>query len=244
MVVVGLPAAGAVLVTALVVIPPVAARQWTDRVTTLLVLAGLFGLVSALAGVTASAVLPRSATGPLVVLAAASICAVSIVAAPAHGWLARAIRTAAEQRAWAAGMLLDRCLRLTEESDDTTFARTAAVDSVGGRPAAARAWETLVMQGAVAPVARAGGGDRWRFSAAGLERARERRRRLRAWQAAFDAAPEAAREALTLDLPECPPELGVLSELAAQAGIAAQADIASQADAYDRGPSSRSAGLS
>jgi manganese/zinc/iron transport system permease protein len=89
MVVVGLPAAGAVLVTALVVIPPVAARQWTDRVPTMLLLSGVFGLASALFGVAVSAVVPRLATGPLVVLAAAFIFAVSFVAAPERGWWAR-----------------------------------------------------------------------------------------------------------------------------------------------------------
>jgi manganese/zinc/iron transport system permease protein len=89
MVVVGLPAAGAVLVTALVVIPPVAARQWTDRVPTMLLLSGVFGLVSALFGVAVSAVVPRLATGPLVVLAAAFLFAVSFVVAPERGWWAR-----------------------------------------------------------------------------------------------------------------------------------------------------------
>jgi manganese/zinc/iron transport system permease protein len=89
MVVVGLPAAGAVLVTALVVIPPVAARQWTDRVPTLLVLGGSFGLLAAVAGVAVSAAVPRMPTGPLVVLAAAAICIVSLVIAPRRGWLAR-----------------------------------------------------------------------------------------------------------------------------------------------------------
>jgi manganese/zinc/iron transport system permease protein len=89
MVVVGLPAAGAVLVTALVVIPPVAARQWTDRVPTMLLLSGVFGLASALFGVAVSAVVPRLATGPLVVLAAAFIFAVSFVVAPGRGWWAR-----------------------------------------------------------------------------------------------------------------------------------------------------------
>ncbi|MFM8804029.1 MAG: metal ABC transporter permease [Planctomycetia bacterium] len=88
-VVVGLPAAGAVLVTALVVIPPVAARQWTDRVPTMLLLSGIFGVVSAVAGVAASAVVPRLATGPLVVLAAAFIFACSLVAAPGRGLWAR-----------------------------------------------------------------------------------------------------------------------------------------------------------
>jgi manganese/zinc/iron transport system permease protein len=89
MVVVGLPAAGAVLVTALVVIPPVAARQWTDRIPTMLVLSGLFGVASAVFGVAVSAVVPRLATGPLVVLAAAFIFACSFVLAPERGWWAR-----------------------------------------------------------------------------------------------------------------------------------------------------------
>ncbi len=89
MVVVGLPAAGAVLVTALVVIPPVAARQWTERVSTMLVLAGIFGLLAAVIGVLGSAAVPRLATGPLVVLAAAAICGVSFLVAPERGLLAR-----------------------------------------------------------------------------------------------------------------------------------------------------------
>jgi len=80
MVVVALPAVGAVLVTALVVIPPVAARQWTDRVGVMLAVAGLFGLVSAVAGVAVSGFVPRLATGPTVVLAAAGLLVVSLVA--------------------------------------------------------------------------------------------------------------------------------------------------------------------
>lgn len=92
MVVAGLPAAGAVLVTALVVIPPVAARQWTDRVGVMLALAGCFGLAAAMAGVVASATVPGLATGPMVVLAAASLFAVSLVFAPKRGLLAMAVR--------------------------------------------------------------------------------------------------------------------------------------------------------
>jgi manganese/zinc/iron transport system permease protein len=89
MVVVGLPAAGAVLVTALVVIPPVAARQWTDRVPTMLILAGVIGLVAAVGGVAASAAVPRLATGPTIVLVAAGLFAVSFFCAPERGWFAR-----------------------------------------------------------------------------------------------------------------------------------------------------------
>ena len=114
MVVVGLPAAGAVLVTALVVIPPVAARQWTDRVSTMLVLAGLFGLVSAVVGVAVSAAVPRLATGPLVVLVAAAIFLISFFCAPTRGWLARAIRLRQVQRRWSEGRLLTAALAREE----------------------------------------------------------------------------------------------------------------------------------
>lgn len=82
MVVAGLPAVGAVLVTALVVIPPATARLWTDRVGTMLGLAGVIGLVAAVGGTLASAARPGLATGPLVVLAAAAMFAVSLLVAP------------------------------------------------------------------------------------------------------------------------------------------------------------------
>jgi manganese/zinc/iron transport system permease protein len=82
MVVAGLPGVGAVLVTALVVIPPVAARLWTDRVGTMLVLSGAIGLIAALVGTFTSAAWPGLATGPLVVLVAAAIFAVSLAVAP------------------------------------------------------------------------------------------------------------------------------------------------------------------
>jgi hypothetical protein len=111
MVVTGLPAAGAVLVTALLVIPPGAARQWTERIGPLLLLAGAIGLVAALAGVTASAFVPRLPTGPLVVLAAAAICGLSLLAAPGRGLVARRLEQAAVARRATRGMVLDACRR-------------------------------------------------------------------------------------------------------------------------------------
>lgn len=92
MVVVGLPAAGAVLVTALVVIPPAAARQWTNRLSSMVVLSGLFGLAAAALGVGASAVVPRLATGPLVVLVSAGILAASVAAVRVRDWWRRPAR--------------------------------------------------------------------------------------------------------------------------------------------------------
>lgn len=213
MVVVGLPAAGAVLVTALVVIPPVAARQWTSRVGPMLVLAGLFGLAAAVAGVLLSTLRPGLATGPLVVLAAAAICLVSFVAAPERGWLARRFGEADRRRRWTRGTLLAACLDIGGDGD-ATFAEAAVIDRAGGdtgplRREAGRAWVRLVRDGSlerVTPQRTNGSGppegnSLWRLSAAGLAEARERRRRIAAWRNVLDAAVENGRDALTLDLP-------------------------------------------
>jgi len=203
MVVVGLPAAGAVLVTALIVIPPVAARQWTERVGTLVALAGGVGATAAVAGVVVTSARPGLPTGPVIVLAAACFCLVSVVASPRRGWLVRTLRAAAERRAWAAGLLLDACVRAAERGDGT-FTVTDVTD---GRTARA-AWRMLEHEGLVErlhePTAEARvPRDAWRLSVRGLDRARQRQRRAAEWVAAFDRAPAAAKERFSLDLPAC-----------------------------------------
>jgi len=131
MVVVGLPAVGAVLVTALVVIPPLAARQWTDRVGTMLLLAGVLGLVAAVVGVAASAATAGLATGPLVVLAAAAIFAVSFVAAPRRGWIARRMERAAVARSWTRTLVREQTIESAAGSGRWRLARR---DAAGDRP--------------------------------------------------------------------------------------------------------------
>jgi manganese/zinc/iron transport system permease protein len=201
MVVAGLPAVGAVLVTALVVIPPVAARLWTDRVATLLVLAGLMGFVAAVVGVAVSAMRPGLATGPLVVLAAAAIFAVSFLAAPRRGWIARRIEAGALGSRWMKGLLLEACLRQSERSPDGTFGEDDAWRNAGcdqrRRREATRAWNALVQEQAIVPATSQG---RWLLTKMGTASAHERRRRIDAWRGLLDATPD-IRAAFTLDLP-------------------------------------------
>jgi manganese/zinc/iron transport system permease protein len=199
MVVVGLPAAGAVLVTALVVIPPVAARQWTDRVPTMLPLAGVFGLVSALAGVLLSAAVPRLATGPVVVLVAAAIFAASFLWAPRRGWLARRRDRRRVEQTWTRG----RVLAAAAASGGGDFTADTVAARVGGDDAAARrrfaaAWEALVREESLVPA----GGGLWTLSAAGRDRAADWLRRLRLWDAIVRTRPDDARGGLSIDLPE------------------------------------------
>ncbi|MFN9968545.1 MAG: metal ABC transporter permease, partial [Phycisphaerae bacterium] len=91
--VVGLPAVGVVLMAALLIIPGVTARFWTDRLAPHLALAGFFGMLSGLIGSALSAVLPAPEsslsrgfpTGPLIVLVAGSLFVLSLLFAPRRG---------------------------------------------------------------------------------------------------------------------------------------------------------------
>lgn len=86
-VIVGLQLVGVVLMTALLVAPAAAARQWTDRLGRMVTLAALFGAGAAAAGALVSAAVPGLATGPVIVLAAVALALVSILAAPRRGIL-------------------------------------------------------------------------------------------------------------------------------------------------------------
>lgn len=197
MVVVGLPAAGVVLVTALVVIPPVTARQWTDRVSVMVPLSGFVGLIAALAGVAASAAIPRMPTGPLVVIAAAALLASSLLFAPRRGQLARWLRDRRVRAAWAEGRVLGAALDL-ERATEGPFTEAALAARLPGREAAA-ALQGLLRSGVVEVAPR--GAEGFRLGARGRERALERERRMRVWTEVLEAAREEARGHLTIDVP-------------------------------------------
>ena len=63
-IVIGLQTVGVVLMSAMIVAPAAAARQWTDRLGVLVLLAGLFGAVSGFVGAVLSSLVPRLPTGP------------------------------------------------------------------------------------------------------------------------------------------------------------------------------------
>ncbi|MEM9293822.1 MAG: iron chelate uptake ABC transporter family permease subunit [Acidobacteriota bacterium] len=86
-VVVGLSTVGAVLMVATLVTPAAAARQWTDRLGWMLVLAALIGGGSGMVGALASASVDRLPTGPVVVLVASALLTLSITLAPRRGLL-------------------------------------------------------------------------------------------------------------------------------------------------------------
>ena len=89
---VGLKTVGLILIIALVIIPPVTARFWTERLGKMVALSGVFGAVACYFGAALSASAPALPTGSLVVLTAAAMFSVSLLLAPARGLVAHGIR--------------------------------------------------------------------------------------------------------------------------------------------------------
>jgi manganese/zinc/iron transport system permease protein len=90
-VVIGLRIVGLVLIVALLVIPPAAARFWSDHAGRMTLIAAAFGAASAYFGAALSAVAPNLPTGAVIVLVAFSILLVSVAVGPARGLLPRAL---------------------------------------------------------------------------------------------------------------------------------------------------------
>ena len=84
-IVVGLQTVGVVLMSAMVVAPAAAARQWTDRLGGMIVLAAAFGALAGVSGALISSETAGLPTGPTVVLCAAVLVAVSLLFAANRG---------------------------------------------------------------------------------------------------------------------------------------------------------------
>jgi manganese/zinc/iron transport system permease protein len=96
--VVGLKVVGLILIVALLIIPPVTARFWTERADYVVILAGGLGAVAAYLGAVVSALAPNLPTGPIIVLMSFALFALSLLVAPNRGVLAAVLRHRRFQR--------------------------------------------------------------------------------------------------------------------------------------------------
>ncbi|KHQ51493.1 metal ABC transporter permease [Mameliella alba] len=96
--VIGLKIVGLILIVAMLIIPPVTARFWTERSQSLIWYAGGIGAVSGYLGAALSASAPDLPTGPIIVLVAAGLFLLSLFLAPARGVAAAVFRHRRFQR--------------------------------------------------------------------------------------------------------------------------------------------------
>ncbi|MFP3921232.1 MAG: metal ABC transporter permease [Dichotomicrobium sp.] len=83
----GLKLVGLILIVALLIIPPVTARFWTERATAMIWIAGAIGALSGYLGAVISASARDLPTGPIIVLVCAALLLVSLLFAPGRGVL-------------------------------------------------------------------------------------------------------------------------------------------------------------
>ncbi len=96
--VVGLKIVGLILIVALLIIPPVTARFWTERTEHVVLISGAVGGISAYVGAAISAALPNVPTGPIIVLVGFALFVLSLLASPGRGVMSAVLKHRAYQR--------------------------------------------------------------------------------------------------------------------------------------------------
>lgn len=97
-IVLGLQTVGVVLMSAMLLAPAAAARQWTNKLSTMVFLAAIFGAFSGVFGTAISANQNNLSTGPIIVLVASVFVIVSFVFSPSRGLLFKQIRIIKNRR--------------------------------------------------------------------------------------------------------------------------------------------------
>lgn len=177
----GLQAVGLILVVALLIIPAVAARFWTERLWLLVLVAALIGGLCGYLGSATSALLPRKPAGAVIVLIGGVIFLASMLFAPRRGVLAATIRRVRLRTGIAVDHLLEAAYLATADDPDARLSGATV-----GRLAQQRAWPIWLRWGMRVQLRRAGFGrftaDSVQATPIGLERGRQVARNHRLWE--------------------------------------------------------------
>ncbi|MEO1510827.1 MAG: metal ABC transporter permease, partial [Planctomycetota bacterium] len=162
---------------AMLVIPAVAARFWTERLGRMLGVAGLVGGLSGYAGGAASSLVDDVPTGPIVVLSAGVLLVISLLFAPRRGVIAAALGRARLRLRIAGDHLLELAHDLGTRTLDRAELRRVA--TVRGWPVWLRPLVVLALRrrGSVRRV----GISRLELTEAGLRRGAEIARNHALW---------------------------------------------------------------
>ena len=88
-IIIGLQTVGVVLMSAMLIAPAVAARQWSNKLSVMVFLASAFGAISGVVGTLISSAFPGLPTGPVIVVCITIIAIFSLLFAPGRGIIHR-----------------------------------------------------------------------------------------------------------------------------------------------------------
>jgi manganese/zinc/iron transport system permease protein len=168
-VVIGLQTVGVVLMSAMIVAPAAAARQWTNELGKVVLVAGLFGALAGVSGAVISATTERLPTGPTIVLCLTALAIGSMLIAPNRGLVWEwGTRLRNRRRVRLDGALLDLYALSIHHDDEKHGHSAGALNAMGpGRAGAERSLRMLESRGLV----RCTEGRKWALTDAGRRRA-------------------------------------------------------------------------
>ncbi len=132
-IVIGLQTVGVVLMSALLVAPAAAARQWTNRLSIMIMLSAFFGAFSGVAGALTSSLIPNLPTGPTIVIFVSFFVFVSLLFAPNRGLLWDWIRTYQNRRKILTTSMLKNLLLFSQNHSDPFHPHDIAALTAIGR---------------------------------------------------------------------------------------------------------------
>jgi len=168
-IVIGLQTVGVVLMSALVIAPAAAARQWTNSLAVMVLLAALFGALSGVTGAVISASAAHVPTGPTIVLVATSFVLVSMAIAPERGLVWAAVQQRRQRRQIRADAVLADLEVLASQHEGEHGHEAAVIGTMrAGGTNVQRALDELERRGH----ARRDEAGRWLITEAGRDEAR------------------------------------------------------------------------
>jgi len=165
-IVVGLQTVGVVLMSAMIVAPAAAARQWTSRLGVMVVLSAVFGALAGVVGAVVSTTGRGLSTGPTIVLCISAIVLLSLLGAPHRGLLWRWVQHQRNRRRLQLATVLDSLYALAAQHERPDHGHSLAVVRAmhAGRGGVQRSLEELVARGWAQQV----GPDAWALTQTGI----------------------------------------------------------------------------
>ncbi len=117
-VIAGLQSVGVVLMSAMLIAPAVSARQWTDKLSVMIVLSSIFGAVSGVVGTLISSSIPKMPTGPIIVVVVTIIAFISMLFAPNRGLIWKKVRDYYNKKELSTHMVLNNLYILAKNHEE------------------------------------------------------------------------------------------------------------------------------
>jgi manganese/zinc/iron transport system permease protein len=126
-IVLGLQTVGVVLMSAMLIAPAAAARQWTNRLDRMVMLSAVFGALSGLMGTAISSYGSKISTGPTIILSSVSIVIISFLFAPGRGLIAKYLMREQNRRNLALNKVISEMYEICSTHDNPSHRHSIAI---------------------------------------------------------------------------------------------------------------------